>query len=50
MIDVDRERTSLIDTIITLSKGPYPLVNWLKHYVINGLKFRSSNVETNRKT
>ena len=50
MTDVDRERTSLTDTVITLSKGPYPLVNWLKHYVINGLKFRSSNVETNRKT
>ena len=50
MTDADRERTSLTDTIITLSKGPYPLVNWLKHYVINGLKVRSLNVETNRKT
>ena len=49
MTDANRERTSLTDTIITLSKGPYPLVNWLKHYVINGLKFRSLNVETNRK-
>ena len=49
MTNADRERTSLTDTIITLSKGPYPLVNWLKHYVINGLKFRSLNVETNRK-
>ena len=49
MTNADRERTSLTDTIITLSKGPYPLVNRLKHYVINGLKFRSSNVETNRK-
>ena len=50
MTDADRERTSLTGTIITLSKRPYPLVNQLKHYVINGLKFRSSNVETNRKT
>ena len=50
MTDVDRKKTSLTDTIITLSKGPYPLVNRLKHYVINGLKFRSSNVETNKKT
>ena len=50
MTNTDRERTSLTDTIITLSKGPYPLVNRLKYYVINGLKFRSSNVETNRKT
>ena len=50
MTDADRERTSLTDTIITLSKGPYPLVNRLKHYVINGLKFRTSNVETTRKT
>ena len=50
MTDADRERTSVNDTIITLSKGPYTLVNRLKHYVINGLKFRSSNVETNKKT
>ena len=50
MTDADREKTSLTDTIITLFKGPYPLVNRLKHYVINGLKFRSLNVETNRKT
>ena len=50
MTDVDREITSLTDTIITLSTGPYPLVNWLKHYVINELKVRSLNVETNRKT
>ena len=50
MTDADRERTSPTDTIITLSKGPYPLVNRLKHYVINGLKFSNSNVEANRKT
>ena len=50
MTDADRERTVLTDTIITLSKGLYTFVNWLKHYVINGLKFRSSNVEKNRKT
>ena len=47
--DADREKTSLTDTIIALFKGPYPLVNRLKHYVINGLKFRSLNVEANRK-
>ena len=50
MTDVNREKTSLTNIIITLSKGLYPLVNRLKHYVINGLKFRSSNVEANRKT
>ena len=50
MTDANRERTSLTNTIITLSKGSYTLVNQLKHYVINGLKFRSSNVETNKKT
>ncbi|KAK9988483.1 hypothetical protein SO802_028722 [Lithocarpus litseifolius] len=50
MTDADRERTSVTDTIITLSKGPYTVVNRLKHYVINGLKFRSLNVEANRKT
>ena len=49
MIDVDRESTALTDTLITLFKGPYTLVNWLKQYIINGLKFRSSNVEANRK-
>ena len=49
MIDADRENTSLTDTLITLSKGPYTLVKRLRHYVINGLKFRSSNVEANRK-
>ena len=50
MTNADRESTRLIDTLITLSKGPYTSVNRLKHYVINGLKFRSSNVEGNRKT
>ena len=47
MTNADRESTALTDTLITLSKGPYTSVNWLKHYVIN---FRSSNVEANRKT
>ena len=50
MTDADRESTALTDTLITLSKGPYTSVNRLKYYVINGLKFRSSNVEANRKT
>ena len=50
MTDADRESTALTDTLITLSKGPYTSVNRLKHYVINGLKFRSLNVKANRKT
>lgn len=50
MTDADKESTGLTDTLMTLSKGPYTSVNRLKHYVINGLKFRSSNVEGNRKT
>ena len=50
MTDANRESTGLTDTLITLSKGPYTSVNQLKHYIINGLKFRSSNVEGNRKT
>ena len=50
MTDADRESTGLTDTLITLSKGPYTSVNQLKHYVINWLKFMSSNVEGNRKT
>nr|POE89145.1 hypothetical protein CFP56_74746 [Quercus suber] len=36
MTDADRESTGLTDTLIMLSKGPYTLVNRLKHYVING--------------
>ena len=50
MTDADRESTGLTDILIMLSKGPYTLVNRLKHYVINRLKFRSLNVEGNRKT
>ena len=50
MTDADRESTRLTNTLITLSKGPYISVNRLKHYVINGLKFRSSNVEGNKNT
>ena len=49
MTDVDRESTGLTNTLITLSKGSYISINRLKHYVINRLKFRSSNVEGNRK-
>ena len=50
MTNSDRESTSLTDTIITLSKGPYTLVNRLKHYVINELKFKNLNFGANRKT
>ena len=50
MTDVDRESTGLTNTLITLSKGSYTSINQLKHYVINGLKFRSSNVKGNKKT
>ena len=49
MTDVDRESTGLTNTLITLSKGSYISINRLKHYVINRLKFRSLNVEGNRK-
>ncbi|XP_065628554.1 uncharacterized protein LOC136067129 [Quercus suber] len=49
MTDANSESTGLTDTLITFFKGPYTSINWLKHYIINGLKFRSSNVEANRK-
>ena len=49
MTDVDRESTGLTNTLITLSKGSYISINRLKQYVINRLKFRSLNVEGNRK-
>ena len=44
----DKEREGVSDTLATLSKWPYNYVKRLKHYVINGLKFRSVNDETNR--
>ena len=47
---VDREREGVSDTLATLSKWSYIYVKQLKHYVINGLKFRSINDEANRKT
>ncbi|KAL4628567.1 hypothetical protein ACB092_05G248700 [Castanea dentata] len=37
----DREREGVSDTLAALSKWPYNYVKRLKHYVINGLKFRS---------
>ena len=46
----DREREWVSDTLAALSKWPYIYVKQLKHYVINGLKFRSINDEANRKT
>nr|XP_023910906.1 uncharacterized protein LOC112022526 [Quercus suber] len=45
----DREREGVSDTLAALSKWPYIYVKRLKHYVINGLKFRSVNDESNRK-
>ena len=49
MTNANKETTRVGDILITLSKGPYTLVKPLKYYVINGLKFRSSNKEANRK-
>lgn len=46
----DREREGVSDTLAALSKWPYNYVKRLKHYVINGLKFRSVKDEVNRKT
>ncbi|XP_075658683.1 uncharacterized protein LOC142628479 [Castanea sativa] len=46
----DREREGVSDTLAALSKWPYNYVKQLKHYVINGLKFRSVKDEVNRKT
>ena len=47
---VDKEREGVSDTLAALSKWPYLYVKRFKHYVINGLKFRSVNDETNKKT
>ena len=46
----DKEREGVSDTLVALSKWPYIYVKRFKHYVINGLKFRSVNDEANRKT
>nr|POF20344.1 hypothetical protein CFP56_66452 [Quercus suber] len=45
----DREKEGVSDTLVALSKGPYIYVKRLKYYVINGLKFRSVNNESNKK-
>ena len=46
----DREMEGVSDILVALSKWPYNYVKWLKHYVINDLKFRSVNDEVSRKT
>ena len=45
----DKEREGVSDTLTALSKWPYIYVKRFKHYVINGLKFRSVNDEANKK-
>ena len=50
MTDADGEREGVSETLITFSKWPYNIVKQLKDYVINDLKFRSLNDETNKKT
>ena len=50
LTDAYKEREGVRDTLAALSKWPYLYVKRFKHYVINGLKFRSVNDEANRKT
>ena len=50
LIGSDKEREGVSDTLTALSKWPYIYVKRFKHYVINGLIFRSVNDEANRKT
>ena len=45
----DSEREGVSDTLVALVQLPYIYVKRLKHYVINGLKFRSVNDEANKK-
>ena len=47
---VDSEREGVSDTLVALVQLPYIYVKRLKHYVINGLKFRSVNDEANKTT
>ena len=50
LTSADKEKEGVSDTLAALSKWPYLFVKRFKHYVINGLKFRSVNDEANRKT
>ena len=50
LTSADSEREGVSDTLVALVQLPYIYVKQLKHYVINGLKFRSVNDEANRKT
>ena len=50
LTSADSEREGVSDTLVALVQLPYIYVKRLKHYVINGLKFRSVNDEANRKT
>ena len=50
LTSADKEREGVSDTLVALSKWPYIYVKRFKHYVINGLKFRSVNDEANKKT
>ena len=50
LTSADSERDGVSNTLVALVQLPYIYVKQLKHYVINGLKFRSVNDEANRKT
>ena len=44
------ERKELSDKVRWFARYPDNEAKWFKHYVINGLKFRTKDFETTRKT
>ena len=48
MSDADRQKLSV--TLSTIGGCPYSRAKQMKHYVTNGLKFRTKDSEKNKKT
>ena len=48
MSDADRQKLSV--TLSTIGAYPYSRAKRMKHYVTNGLKFRTKDSEKNKKT
>ena len=48
MSDADRQKISV--TLSTIGACPYSRAKQMKHYVTNGLKFRTKDSEKNKKT
>ena len=47
MSDADRQKLSI--TLSIIGACPYSRAKWMKHYVTNGLKFRTKDSQKNKK-